>query len=80
MHGSNTYKNRRLMIDTELAIYQRFSDHPGYEATRLRYLNAMFAKVANEDRALAGELLAQIPWRSRNLKTLKGLWRYWLKR
>jgi len=80
VHGSNTYKNRRLMIDTELAIYQRFSDHPGYEATRLRYLNAMFAKVANEDRVLAGELLAQIPWRSRNLKTLKGLWRYWLKR
>lgn len=80
VHGSNTYKNRRLMIETELAIYQRFSDHPGYEATRLRYLNAMFTKVANEDHVLAGELLAQIPWRSRNLKTLKGLWRYWLKR
>lgn len=80
VHGSNTYKNRRLMIETELAIYQRFSDHPGYEATRLRYLNAMFAKVASEDRALAGELLAQIPWRSRNLKTLKGLWRYWFRR
>ncbi len=76
VHGSNTYKNRRLMIETELAIYKRFEEHPGYEATRLRYLNAMFAKVANEDRALAGELLAQIPWRSRNLKTLKGLWRY----
>jgi alpha-1,3-rhamnosyltransferase len=80
VHGSNTYKNRRLMIETELAIYQRFSDHPGYETTRLRYLNAMFTKVANEDHVLAGELLAQIPWRSRNLKTLKGLWRYWLKR
>jgi len=80
VHGSNTYKNRRLMIETELAIYLRFSDHPGYEATRLRYLNAMFAKVASEDRALAGELLAQIPWRSRNLKTLKGLWRYWFRR
>ncbi|UUD65918.1 glycosyltransferase [Pseudomonas seleniipraecipitans] len=80
VHGNNTYKNRRLMIDTELAIYKRFEDHPGYEATRLRYLNAMFAKVASEDKALAGELLAQIPWRSRNLKTLKGLWRYCFKR
>lgn len=76
LHGSNTYKNRRLMIETELEIYKRFEDHPGYEATRLRYLNAMFAKVASEDRALASELLAQIPWRSRNLKTLKGVWRY----
>ncbi len=76
VHGNNTYKNRRLMIETELEIYKRFEDHPGYEATRLRYLNAMFAKVASEDRALASELLTQIPWRSRNLKTLKGLWRY----
>ncbi|SDI89897.1 alpha-1,3-rhamnosyltransferase [Pseudomonas flavescens] len=80
VHASNTYKNRRLMIETELAIYKRFDDHPGYDATRLRYLNAMFAKVASEDRVLAGELLAQIPWRARNLKTLKGLWRYCFNR
>lgn len=75
VHGTNTYKNRRLMIETELAIYKHFEDHPGYERTRLRYLNAMFAKVAMEDRHLAREVLAQIPWRKRNLKTLKGVWR-----
>jgi len=78
VHGSNTYKNRRLMVETELAIYAHFASHPGYEYTRLRYLNAMFAKVAAEDRVLARELLAQIPWCKRNLKTLKGLWRYLL--
>lgn len=75
VHGSNTYKNRRLMVETELAIYKHFESHPGYERTRLRYLNAMFAKVAAEDRRLARELLAQIPWSKRNLKTMKGAWR-----
>lgn len=80
VHGTNTYKNRRLMIETELAIYKHFQSHPGYERTRLRYLNAMFAKVAAEDRILARELLGQIPWRKRNLKTMKGVWRLLLNR
>jgi len=80
VHGTNTYKNRRLMIETELAIYKHFQSHPGYERTRFRYLNAMFTKVAAEDQRLARELLAQIPWRRRNLKTLKGACRLLLRR
>lgn len=75
VHGTNTYKNRRLMIETELAIYRHFQDHPGYEQTKARYINAMFTKVAAEDKPLARELLRQLPWRSWNLKTLKGIWR-----
>jgi len=76
LHASNTYRNRRLMIETELAIYRHFDDHPQYHKVRENYLNSMFVKVAAEDRALARELQRQLPLRAYNLKTLKGWYRY----
>lgn len=79
IHGTNTYKNRRLMIETELAVYRHFSDHPAYARVCRNYLNAMFVKVAAKDKALARDLLKQMPLRAYNLKTLKGLYRYLCK-
>ena len=79
IHGTNTFKNRRLMIDSELAVYRHFSDHPKYEQACRNYLNAMFVKMALEDKALARELLEKLTWRAYNMRTLKGLYRYWFK-
>ncbi|MDR0528840.1 MAG: glycosyltransferase [Zoogloeaceae bacterium] len=75
MHPSNSYKNTRMMIESFLATYADYADHPAYEKVRARLLNSWFLKAAGKDRALARELLAQIPLRRWNLKTLRGLLR-----
>ncbi len=63
-HASNSYKNHRFMIDNILRTYAKF-----------KALNSMFLKVANRDRKLARELLAQIPLRAYTRKTWRGLGR-----
>ncbi|AXO86809.1 glycosyltransferase [Pseudomonas parafulva] len=72
-HASNSYKNHRFMIDNILRTYALFKDHPAYEQVKFKALNSMFLKVANRDRALARELLAQIPLRAFTRKTWRGL-------
>nr|WP_314480795.1 glycosyltransferase [uncultured Pseudomonas sp.] len=74
-HASNSYKNHRFMIDNILRTYAMFKDHPAYEQVKFKALNSMFLKVANRDRALARELLAQIPLRAYTRKTWRGLGR-----
>ncbi len=74
-HATNSYKNSRFMIESILRIYALFSDHPAYEEVKFKALNSMFLKVANRDRKLARELLAQIPLRAFNKKTWRGLGR-----
>jgi alpha-1,3-rhamnosyltransferase len=74
-HASNSYKNLRFMIDSILKTYALFSDHPAYDEVRYKFLNSMFIKAANRDRALARELLKQIPYKYFNRRTLRGLGR-----
>jgi len=74
-HASNSYKNHRFMIDNILRTYAKFKDHPAYEQVKFKALNSMFLKVANRDRKLARELLAQIPLRAYTRKTWRGLGR-----
>lgn len=75
-HPTNTYKNLRFMAESLLRTYRDYADHPAYEAVRCRLLNSLFVKASGRDRALARELLAQLPLRAWNGKTLRGLWRY----
>ncbi|MDD0842931.1 glycosyltransferase [Pseudomonas sp. Gutcm_11s] len=75
VHGTNTYKNRRFMIETVLATYARFDDHPAYPAVCARFLNSMLLKCARDDKPLARELLRRIPLRRWNAKTLRALGR-----
>lgn len=74
-HATNSYKNHRFMIDSILKTYALFSDHPLYDQVRYKFLNSMFLKTANRNRALARELLAQIPFRQWTGKTWRGLGR-----
>ena len=74
-HATNSYKNHRFMIDSILRIYAQFSDHPLYDEVRYKFLNSMFLKTANRNRALARELLAQIPFKHWTGKTWRGLGR-----
>ncbi|MBA1223656.1 glycosyltransferase [Pseudomonas fulva] len=74
-HASNSYKNHRFMIDNILRTYAKFKEHPAYEQVKFKALNSMFLKVANRDRKLARELLAQIPLRAYTRKTWRGLGR-----
>ncbi|VXB46961.1 Glycosyltransferase [Pseudomonas sp. 8AS] len=78
VHGANTYKNRRFMIEQVLATYARFADHPAYRKVRARFINSMLLKCAADDKPLARELLAQLPLRYWNGKTLRALWRWLL--
>ncbi|WP_296233870.1 glycosyltransferase [uncultured Pseudomonas sp.] len=75
VHDTNTFKNLRFMVDNVLRSYALFADHPQYEQARARFLNSMLLKVARKDAALGRELLAQVPWRYWNSKTLRGAWR-----
>ncbi|WP_460148213.1 glycosyltransferase [Pseudomonas sp. S2_A02] len=74
-HATNSYKNHRFMIDNILRTYALFSDHPLYDEVRYKFLSSMFLKAANRDHKLAKELLAQIPFKSWNKKTWRGLGR-----
>lgn len=75
VHGSNTYKNHRFMTDNVLRTYAQFSDHPAYLQVCTNFRNSMLLKCARQDKNLARELLAQLPLRTWNAKTLRGLWR-----
>ncbi|MDT3670432.1 MAG: glycosyltransferase [Aromatoleum sp.] len=79
-HDTNSYRNLRFMTDAILRIYRDYADDPRYDEVRLRFLNSMFVKSANRDRALARELLAQLPLRSWNGKTVRGMLRYLFSR
>ena len=72
-HASNSYKNHRFMIDSILRTYALFREHSQYDFVRYRFLSSMFLKCSNRDRALARELLAQIPFRHWSKKTWRGL-------
>jgi len=74
-HPTNTSKNHRFMIENVLKTYALFSDHPGYDIARYKFLNSMFVKIANRDRALARELLKQLPFKYFDSKTLRGFGR-----
>lgn len=75
VHGSNTYKNHHFMTDNVLRTYAQFSDHPAYAQVCANFRNSMLLKCARQDKNLARELLAQIPLKTWNAKTLRGLWR-----
>lgn len=75
VHGSNTYKNYRFMVNNVLRTYAQFSDHPAYGWVCNSFRNSMLLKCARQDKQLARELLAELPLRSWDRKTLRGLWR-----
>lgn len=75
VHGANTYKNRRFMIETVMQTYARFADHPAYPEVCAKFINSMLLKCARDDKPLARELLRQLPLRYWNGKTLRAFGR-----
>ncbi|MDT4816161.1 poly-beta-1,6 N-acetyl-D-glucosamine synthase [compost metagenome] len=80
VHGSNTYKNYRFMVDNVLRTYAQFGDHPAYAQVCANYRNSMLLKCAGVDRELAWTLLRGIPVRFWNGKTMRGLLRMLYRR
>jgi alpha-1,3-rhamnosyltransferase len=76
MHPTNTYKNPRLMAESFLATYADYAAHPAYGQIRARLVNSWFLKAVDRDSAFARQLLAQLPIRHWNFKTLRGVLRY----
>ena len=74
-HCTNTYKDRRFMIDNVLKTYDQFRKHPRYPKARARFLNSMLLKTSKDDPALAREILGHIPIHHWNLKTARALFR-----
>ena len=75
-HQTNSYKNIRFMTESILRIYQDYADHPAYEQVKFKFVNSMLVKASRRDRALAEELIAQLPLRGWNRRTLASLLRY----
>ena len=75
VHGRNTYKNHRFKIDNVLKTYARFADHPAYAQVKYRFINGMALRCARRDKALARELLKQLPRSAWTGKTLRA----WLR-
>ena len=78
VHGSNTYKNYRFMVDNVLRSYAKFADHSAYAEVCARYRNSMLLKCARSDKTLFAELLRDLPLKYWNSKTLRALQRRWL--
>ncbi|WP_191831906.1 glycosyltransferase family 2 protein [Pseudomonas fluorescens] len=74
-HPTNTFKNGRFMVDNVLKTYEVFRDHPQYEKVCMNFRNSMVLKYANRDKTLTREILAEIPVKYWNKKTLRGIWR-----
>ncbi|KHL73088.1 glycosyl transferase [Pseudomonas putida] len=74
-HPTNTFKNGRFMVDNVLKTYAHFKDHQQYEQVCMKFRNSMVLKYANRDKQLTREILADIPLKYWNRKTLRGLWR-----
>ncbi len=74
-HESNTYKHLRFMVENMLKTYALFSDHPAYTSVRLKYMTSMFLKASSRDKALARELLRELPLCNWNAKVTRGIWR-----
>jgi len=75
-HQTNTYKNIRFMTESILRIYEDYADHPAYDQVRCRFINSMLVKASRNDRALARELLSQLPLHAWNRRTFASLLRY----
>lgn len=75
VHQTNSYKNHRFMVENVLKTYAQFHDHPAYFQVRARFINSMVLKCARRDKALAYELLRELPLTCWNTKTLRALWR-----
>ena len=75
LHAHNTYRQHRFMAENVLKTYALYADEPGYERVVNGFLISMFLKSAGADKALAIELLKQIPVRRYNVKVLRGLFR-----
>lgn len=73
VHGENTYKQRRFMIDNVLKTYAAYEDHVAYRQVCARFINSMLLKCAREDKSLARELLKRLPLRYWNGKTVRAL-------
>tara|TARA_R110000850_G_scaffold16225_2_gene50880 strand:+ start:6588 stop:7448 length:861 start_codon:yes stop_codon:yes gene_type:complete len=78
-HAQNTHANIRFMLDEVLKIYSLFADHRDYEKVCLHHRKSMFLKAAKLDKPLARELIRQIPLRSWDMKTLRGVTRLYMK-
>ena len=75
-HQTNSYKNIRFMTESVLRIYQDYADHPAYEQVKFKFINSMLVKASRRDKTLAGELIAQLPLRGWNRRTVASLLRY----
>lgn len=73
VHGTNTYKNRRLMVEAVLSTYGYFADHPDYPQVCAAFINSMLLKCTRDDKPLARELLRKLPLRYWNLKTVRSI-------
>lgn len=77
VHGANTSKDDRFMIDCVLRSYARYADHPLYPEARRRYLHTMITRNRRRDPALVRELLAQLEPGDRAWPVLRARWATW---
>lgn len=72
-HATNTYKNHEFMYDSMMQTFAPYAAHPLYQDVVNRYRNSMLIAIAKQGNAKkAAAILAQIPPRYWNGKTLRG--------
>jgi len=63
----------KYMLENVLKIYDRFNDDPLCITVKYNYFNGMLLRAAKSDTQLARKILAMIPLRHYNKKTLRAL-------
>jgi len=79
IHPDNNYKKLSTMFENVLLTYAHFKEDPSYEKVIYAYHNKMLLRAAGPDKKLAWRIFCAIPYRHFNLKTLKGIRRFFCK-
>jgi len=71
-HPNNTYKNTRYMYESLSKTLLEYREHPEYNHVMEKLRSSFFLKASKHDRALAKEILRDIPLSTYNIKVLRG--------
>lgn len=75
VHEANTYRNLEFMLDSLLASWSKYSDHPAWPEMRNRFIISTFLKATERNKTLAIKLVPRIPVKAYNMKVIRGMLR-----
>jgi len=77
-HETNTYKQIDFMLQSLLASYSKYSDHPEYATMVQRIKISALLKAAKRNKPLAKKILQELPLSAYNMRVIRAWGRLYL--